>query len=216
MTDAADLIRDKRRHYALPGGSHDRLVRFLATALPAGVGAILAVMLIAPLFPRGEISFLLDRNKVAITTERLRIDNAMYRGEDSRGRPFSVTAGHASQKTAAVPVVQMGDLAARILLTDGPAELRAAQGAYDFRQNRVDVPGALDFRAADGYRMTTSDVSIDLRRQYVTGANGVMGAVPSGTFSADRITVDLEARSVALDGHARLRMQPDGKLSVPD
>lgn len=216
MTHAADLIRDKRRHFAMPGGSHDRVVRFLSMALPAGVGAIFAVMLIAPLFPRGEISFLLDRNKVAITTERLRIDNAMYRGEDSRGRPFSVTAGHAAQRTASVPVVQMGDLAARILLADGPAELRANEGAYDFHQNRVDVPGAVDFRAADGYRLTTSGVVIDLKQQYVTGSNGVMGAVPSGTFSADRMTVDLEARSVALEGHARLRMQPGGKLNVPN
>jgi lipopolysaccharide export system protein LptC len=207
MTEQADQIRDRRHHFALPGGSHDRLVRFLATALPAGIGAVLAVMIIAPLFPRGEISFLLDRNKVAVTRERLRIDHAMYRGEDARGRPFSVTAGNAVQRSAKVQVVQMDDLAARILLTDGPAELKARDGSYNLTENAILVNGPVDFRAADGYRMTTNNVRIDLKQQHVTGSGGVAGAVPSGTFTAQKIEADLEQRTVALEGRARLRMQ---------
>jgi len=207
MTEQADQIRDRRHHFALPGGSHDRLVRFLATALPAGIGAVLAVMIIAPLFPRGEISFLLDRNKVAVTRERLRIDHAMYRGEDARGRPFSVTAGNAVQRSAKVQVVQMDDLAARILLTDGPAELKARDGSYNLTENAILVNGPVDLRAADGYRMTTNNVRIDLKQQHVTGSGGVAGAVPSGTFTAQKIEADLEQRTVALEGRARLRMQ---------
>lgn len=207
MTDQADLLRNHRRLFAMPGGSHDRLVAFLAKALPAGIGAVVAVMVIAPLFPRGEVSFLLDRNKVALTSERLRVDQAMYRGEDARGRPFSVTAGHAVQRSNAVQVVEMSDLSARILLRDGPAELKAGSALYDIRRNAMDVAGPIDFRAADGYRLTTSSVLIDLRRQTVTGTGGVAGAVPSGTFSAERIEADLDNRVVALKGRARLRMQ---------
>ena len=207
MTHQADLDRNRRRLFAMPGGSHDRLVRFLSTALPAGIGAVVAVMVIAPLFPRGEVSFLLDRNKVALTSERLRVEQAMYRGEDNRGRPFSVTAGHAAQRSASVPVVQLDDLNARILLQDGPAELKAGSALYDLKRNAIDVAGPIDFRAADGYRLTTGKVLIDLRHQNVTGTGGVAGAVPSGTFSADRIEADLNNRVVALHGRARLRMQ---------
>lgn len=207
MTDQADIIRNRRRLFALPGGSHDRLIRFLGKFLPAGIGAVVAVMIIAPLFPRGEVSFLLDRNKVALTTERLRVEQAMYRGEDNRGRPFSVTAGSAVQRSNSLPVVQMNDLSARILLKDGPAELKAGSARYDIRANAMDVAGPIDFRAAGGYRMTTSNVLIDLRGQTVTGTGGVAGAVPSGTFSADRIEADLDNRVVALKGRARLRMQ---------
>ncbi|MEP7222251.1 MAG: LPS export ABC transporter periplasmic protein LptC [Novosphingobium sp.] len=214
MTHAADLIRNKRQAFALPGGSHDRLVRFLAIALPAGVGAIVAVMLIAPLFPRGEVSFLLDRNKVALAQERLRLDHAMYRGLDNRGRPFSVTAGNAVQHTAKVPVVNMSDLSARLLLTDGPAELNAPDGAFHYDTNIVDVRGPVDFRAAQGYRMTTSNVTIDLKQQHVTGLGGVAGALPAGTFSANRFDADLDERTVTLSGKARLRMEP-GRMRMP-
>ncbi|MBC2664426.1 LPS export ABC transporter periplasmic protein LptC [Novosphingobium flavum] len=207
MTEQADLIRDRRRQFALPGGSHDRVVSFLAKALPAGIGAIMAVMIIAPIFPRGEVSFLLDRTKVAITNDRLRVDQAMYRGEDARGRPFSVTAGSAVQQSAKVDQVRMDDLAARILLTDGPAEIKAPDGTYDVGKNMLDLRGPVDFRAADGYRLTTNDVLIDLKGQKVTGSGGVAGTVPSGTFRAGSIKADLEERTVALEGRAHLTMQ---------
>ncbi len=214
MTQAADIIRNKRRMLALPGGTHDRVVHFLAKALPGGVGVIVAIMVIAPIFPRGEVSFLLDRNKVAITRERLRIEQAMYRGQDNRGRAFSLTAGSAVQASAKNPVVEMRNLAALMHLADGPAELRAPDGSFFYDQSRVDVRGPLEFSAAGGYRMTTSAVTIDLKQQHVTGIGGVSGAVPTGTFSADRFDADLDERTVTLSGRARLAMQP-GRLRNP-
>lgn len=207
MTREADLLRDRRRHFALPGGSHDRLVRWLAILLPAGIGAVLAVMVVAPLFPHGEISFLLDRNKVATTEERLRVNNATYRGEDSRGRPFTVAAGSAVQKSAEVQKVDLGEITAAILLKDGPATLKTAGATFDLDRNAMVVPGRLDFGTSDGYRVATSGVELDLKNQIVAGSGGVSGSAPSGTFSADRMRIDLENRTIALDGRARLTMQ---------
>jgi lipopolysaccharide export system protein LptC len=214
MTQAADQIRDQRRLWATPGGSHDRLVRALARWLPGLVGVVAAAMIVGPLFPKGEISFLLDRNKVAMTSERLRVADAMYRGEDNQGRPFTVTAGSAVQISANEPIVTMKDLAARILMADGPAQLSAVAGDYDYDTETVSVTGPVEFTAADGYRMTTSHVAIDLKGRRVVGSDGVSGAVPAGTFSAMRIVADLEARTVALEGNARLHMAP-GQLRMP-
>jgi len=70
MTEQADRVRTRRQLFAAPGGSHDKVVRFLAVALPGAIGALLAVLILAPLSPRGEISFLLDRNKVAMLADR--------------------------------------------------------------------------------------------------------------------------------------------------
>ncbi|WP_374528450.1 LPS export ABC transporter periplasmic protein LptC [Novosphingobium sp.] len=214
MTEAADQIRDKRRLWATPGGLHDRRVRLLAKWLPGAVGVVAAMMIVGPLFPRGEISFLLDRNKVAITNERVRVSDAMYRGNDDQGRPFTVTAGNAAQVSLSDPLIRMEDLAARIRLTEGPAELTAKGGTYDYDKQLVNVSGPVNFTAADGYRMTTTNVTLDLKARRVTGSGGVTGAIPAGTFSADRIIADLGERTVTLDGHARLQMAP-GKLRMP-
>lgn len=214
MTEAADRIRNQRRQWAAPGGTHDRLIRILARWLPGAVGVVAAAMLLGPLFPRGEISFLLDRNKVATTEDRLVVEQAMYRGEDNEGRPFTVTAASAVQVSAADPVVRMKGLVARILMSDGPAELAAQGGSYDYNREAVDVDGPVTFTAADGYRMTTGHVAIDLKGQRVVGQGGVNGAIPAGTFSAERLVADLNARTIALEGNARLVMTP-GKMRMP-
>jgi lipopolysaccharide export system protein LptC len=124
-TQEAARLRSERQHFAAPGGSHDRLVSFLAKVLPMGIGVVAALMVITPLSPRGEVSFLLDRNEVAMIDERLRVDNAMYRGQDDKGRPFSLTAGEAVQRSSAEGIVRMNDLVARIALPEGPARLGA-------------------------------------------------------------------------------------------
>ena len=79
-TSEAKALRSQRQEFAAPGGRHDRLIGFLARALPMGVGLVAALMVITPLSPRGEVSFLLDRKQVEVIDERLSVDNAMYRG----------------------------------------------------------------------------------------------------------------------------------------
>ena len=213
-TQEAQALRSRRQRFAAPGGSHDRLIGLLYRILPMGVGVIAALMIITPLSPRGEISFLLDRNKVAVIQERLRVDNALYRGQDNQERPFYLTAGEAVQRSSAEGIVRMDDLIARILLPDGPARVSADGGQYDIDEATVDLNGPMQFTAADGYRMTASGVSLDLRDKHLTGAGGVEGAVPAGTFRANRLDADLGARTVTLSGDARLRMVP-GRMRMP-
>lgn len=213
-TSEAKELRSQRQHFAAPGGSHDKLVRFLARALPMGVGVIAALMVITPLSPRGEVSFLLDRNKVAMIDQRLAVSNAMYRGQDDNGRPFSLTAGEAVQRSSNEGIVRMKDLMAQILLRDGPARISADSGAYDIEREVMSVDGQLRMSAADGYEFVASGVSVDLPSRRMTGEDGVEGAVPAGTFSADRIVADLDERRISLQGNARLLMQP-GELRMP-
>lgn len=214
MSTQADSIRSSRRERAAPGGSHDRLVALLTKVLPAVIGVLVALMVLLPFTPRGDISFLLDRNEVAMIRDRLRVDNAMYRGIDNRGRPFSLTAGHAVQRSSAEGVVRMEDLKARILLAEGPGVISAGNGRYDIRSDVVNVDGPVSFTASDGYRMIARDVAIDLGTRKLTGQGKVEGTIPSGTFSADHISADLGERTVALYGNARLQMIP-GKLRMP-
>ncbi len=214
MTKAADMMRNRRQAFAAPGGSLDRIVRLLAVGLPALVGVIAAMMLITPLSPRGEISFLLDRNKVAIADDRLRVDDAMYRGQDGEGRPFSLVAGEAVQKSNTVPEVLMQDMMARIVLTGGPAVLTAPRGIYDIDDEQMEIPGIVRFTAADGYEFAARNVLIDLPARTLIGNGNVSGVIPAGTFSANAMRADLDQRSFALIGDARLTMVP-GRLRLP-
>ncbi|KPF63898.1 LPS export ABC transporter periplasmic protein LptC [Porphyrobacter sp. AAP60] len=213
-TSEAKALRSRRQHFAAPGGSHDRLVGFLARALPMGVGVIAALMIITPLSPRGEVSFLLDRNKVALIDERLSVDNAMYRGRDDLGRPFSLMAGEAVQRSSIEGLVRMQELVAQLMLTDGPARLSADGGTYDINAETVAVNGPVRLVANDGYAMVARGVSVDLKTRMMRGDDGVSGEVPAGTFSANSIRADLGARTLTLEGNARMTMVP-GQLRMP-
>lgn len=211
-TKEAAAMRSERQHFAAPGGSHDRMVRFLAVALPMAIGVVAALMVITPLSPRGEVSFLLDRKKVDVIDERLRADKALYRGQDDKGRPFSLTAGEAVQRSSAEGIVRLKSLAAQLLLPEGPAQIVAPAGEYDLNNGLVQVTDTVRFTAADGYAMQLDGVMVDLPKRMVRGDGGVSGTVPAGSFSANRLEVDLDARTVSLVGNARLRMIP-GKVN---
>lgn len=210
MSFEADQQRTSRQLWAIPGGSHDRLIGALKNALPVLVGVLSAFLATAPFTNAGDVSFVLDKNKVAVAKERMRVTEALYRGEDSKGQRFSLRAGSAVQKSSREPIVHLQDLSARILLSDGPAVLTAQRGRYDMDSERVAIDGAVQFQAAGGYRLTTRDVGIDLKTRQMRSAGRVDGRMPIGTFSGDRLEADLGTRTVTLNGRARLRIDQNG------
>ncbi|SCW73624.1 lipopolysaccharide export system protein LptC [Sphingobium faniae] len=210
MSIQAEQQRHARRHWARPGGSHDRLVKALKNWLPVAVGVLAALLATAPFTGGNKVSFLLDKNQVDIAHERMRLTEALYRGEDSKGQPFSLRAGSAVQKSSREPVVDLNDLSARILLSDGPAVLSARKGQYNMESERVGIIGPVQFESAGGYRMTTRDVGVDLQSRRLKSAGRVDGRIPLGTFSGDHLEADLNARTVTLNGRARLRIEQNG------
>jgi lipopolysaccharide export system protein LptC len=210
MTQRADQMRSRRQLFAAPGSSHDKMVRFLGMFLPAAIGVLVAFLALAPLLRNTEVSFLLDKNQVEIARERMRVTQALYRGQDSEGRPFSLEAGSAVQKSSRNPVVEMNDLAARILFKDGPGVLEAGRGNYNMDTEQVSVVGPVQFSSANGYRMVTRDVDIDLPKRSMVSRGEVTGRLPTGTFRADRLRANLAERTVTLEGRARLRMTQGG------
>ncbi|PAX07568.1 LPS export ABC transporter periplasmic protein LptC [Sphingomonas lenta] len=208
MSEQAVAARTARQRMAAPGSAHDKLIGLLRVGLPMAVGVLAAFLVMAPLTSAGDVSFVLDKNEVEVARERLRIQAARYRGQDARGRPFVIDAGSAVQRSSAEPVVRMEDLAARLQLSEGPATIAADQGVYRMDTEQVRVDGPVRVRAADGYRLDTTDAVADLRTRRLTSTGRVTGATSQGTFSADTMRADLESRTVRLQGNARLRIDP--------
>jgi lipopolysaccharide export system protein LptC len=195
-----------RQRWALPRGRHDKTIGAARIVLPSLIGVLAVALIGAPLLTGGEISFVLAKDTVAMAKERLRVTAALYRGEDSKGQPFSLRAGSAVQVNSKDPVVRLKDLRGEIALSDGPAVLAADAGRYDMDKEIVNVDGPLRFTAADGYQLITRDVAISLKTRKLASGGPVSGSMPLGSFSAGRIVADLPARTVVLDGRARLRI----------
>jgi lipopolysaccharide export system protein LptC len=206
MSQAATRQRAANQRWAVPGSRHDKLVRFAKVALPSAVGVLIAVLAIAPLEKDGDVSFLLDKNKVDNAPERMRVDVAQYRGEDNQGRPFTLVARSAVQQNSEVPIVSVSGMRAQMALSGGPVAIVANQARYNLDRQQAAIIGPVRVTGPDGYRLATSDVVVDLKRRSVTGSGGVTGEMRLGQFRAGRLTADLGQRTVTLEQGARLKI----------
>ena len=210
MSRLADQERRIKRRWAIPGGAHDRLVRILKLALPALIGVVLAFLFFAPLEDKQEVSFLLDKHKVGTAEERLKLSQVTYRGQDDTGRPFVLSARSGVQQTSANQVVDITDMQAQMQMDNGPARLQAPRAQYLMDRDHVNVIGPLTFTAADGYRMETSNVNVDMRARTMQSRGAVEGQMPLGRFTAGQMHVDLPNRRVVLTGRPRLHIVQGG------
>ena len=209
MSEAATRERAFRQHWAVPGGSHDRLVRFAKVALPSAVGALIAILAFAPLDKEGDASFILDKKKVDNAPERMRVQAARYVGEDNRGQKFSIEAASAIQRSSDVPVVDISGMMARLGLAQGPLIIMANLAQYDLDAQKIAIRGPVRVVGPDGYRLETRDVLVDLKQRRLASSGPVSGSMRLGQFRAASLTADLDERKVALRD-ARLKIVQGG------
>jgi lipopolysaccharide export system protein LptC len=206
MPDAAGRDRETQQRWAVPGSAHDRLVRWSKVALPSAVGVLIAVLMLAPLDKKGDVSFILDKKKVENAPERMRVEAARYTGTDDKGQIFVMTANRAIQRSSEVPLVDINGMFARLSLDKGPLLIAANQGRYNIDTQRVAIDGPVKVAGPDGYRLATRDVTVDLKGRNLASGGPVAGQMRLGSFQAGQLKADLGERTVVLDGGARLKI----------
>ena len=206
MSDAAARERKIRQSWAEPGGRHDQVVRVLKLGLPAVGAVLLLILAIAPFDRQGDVSFILDKNQVDEAPERMRVEKARYNGLDNKDQPFLIVADRAVQQTSDQPIVSIRGMSGRLDLANGPLAVNADQGQYNLDLQRIFVNGPISVAGPDGYRLNTSDVSVDLKTRQLASAGPVEGGMRLGQFSAGQLRADLGERTVSLTGGARLKI----------
>ena len=207
MSEAADRKHEIMRHWAEPGSRHDTVVRAVKLGLPVVIVGLLFLLAIAPFEKRGDVSFILDKNKVDEAKERMRVEQARYVGEDNKGQKFEIVADRAVQQSSNVPVVMIEGIRARLNLARGPLGIAALRGRYDLEQEEVLIDGPVRVAGPDGYRLGTSDVRVDLDKRMMQSRGPVSGSMQLGQFEAGSLSADLDERTVRLNGGVRLKIR---------
>jgi len=206
MSEAARREREIRRHWAEPGSRHDDVVKLTKFVLPVAIAGLTALLALAPFDERGDVSFILDKNKVDEAPERMRVEAARYTGTDDKGQLFAIGADRAIQPTSDQPVVAIEGMRARLDMAKGPLSIVALRGRYDLDKQSVAIDGPVRVAGPDGYKLETRDVGIDLKRRQLASKGPVSGAMRLGQFEAGRLSADLGTRQVLLTGGARLKI----------
>ena len=198
--------RVTQQRWAEPGSGHDRIVRWLKVGLPSAVGIAVAILALAPLDRKGDVSFILDKKKVDSAPERMRVEAARYTGTDDKGQQFVMTAKRAVQPSSDTPLVDIRGMFAKLNLQQGPMLIAANQGRYNLDTQRVSIVGPVKVAGADGFRLSTSDVNVDLKQRQLASQGPAAGAMRLGQFRANHVSADLDEHKVVLDGGARLKI----------
>ena len=119
-------------------------IRWTKVVLPSAVGVLIAVLAVAPLEKKGDVSFILDKKKVQNAQERMRIELARYVGSDNKGQKFEIAANNALQRSSDVPIVDIQGMSAQLAMEQGPLMIGANNARYnlDTQQVAIDGPGA--------------------------------------------------------------------------
>jgi lipopolysaccharide export system protein LptC len=204
LTPTRDRVVKQR--WAEPGSGHDRIVRWSKVVLPSAVGVLIAVLALAPLDRKGDVSFILDKKKVKSAPERMRVEAARYTGTDNKGQQFVMTANRAIQRSSDTPLVDINGMFARLTQAQGPVLIAADQGHYNLDTQQVAIDGPVKVAGADGFHLNTSNVTVDLKQRQLASQGPVTGAMRLGQFRANRIHADLADHKVVLDGGVRLKI----------
>lgn len=207
MSQAADRRQERKRLWAEPGSKHDAVVRATKYGLPIVIIVLVALLAIAPFEKRGDVSFILDKNKVDEAKERMRVEQARYVGEDNKGQKFEIVADRAVQQSSNVPVVMIEGMRARLNLSRGPLNIIALKGRYDLEGEEVSVDGPVRVVGPDGYNLLTRDVQVDLDARTMQSRGAVNGEMRLGEFQAGNLSADLDERVVRLNNGVRLKIR---------
>lgn len=208
MTGHSTGIRTSHRtRTAIPlGGVHDRIIRFAKIALPIAAVVVLLAIIAWPVLLSREFSFILDAKKVAVSAEKLRMEQPLYRGIDQQGRHFAISARRAVQRSVSDATVDLDDLRATIETASGTAVATAPKGAYDLNRERLTVAGRLVIDRVDGYHFETDEAIIDLKSNSAWSLRPSHGASPLGKFEATRFRVNVDTGRAVFDGGVHMRI----------
>ena len=195
-----------KQRWAEPGSGHDKIVRWTKIALPSAVGVFIAVLALAPLDKKGDVSFILDKKKVQSAPERMRVESARYSGTDDKGQLFVMVANRAIQPSSDTPLVDISGMFARLNQNQGPVLIAADKGHYKIDTQQVAIDGPVRVASGDGFRLNTSNVTVDLKQRELASQGPATGAMRLGQFRANQIRADLDEHKVVLDGGVRLKI----------
>jgi lipopolysaccharide export system protein LptC len=182
-------------------------VRLSKIVLPSAVGILVAILALAPLGKKGDVSFILDKKKVENAHERMRVESAQYTGSDDKGEKFVILANNAVQPSSDVPIVNINGMHAQLNQPQGPLTIAANKGRYNLDTQKMAIDGPVQVKGGDGYNLATRDVTVDMKQRQLQSAGPVAGSMRLGQFQAGQLHADLGSRTVVLDGGARLKIE---------
>lgn len=144
----------------------------------------------------------------ASESREIRLDNAMFHGQDAQGRSFIIGAEGAIRDPATGRFRLVGPALRLNLGGAKVTELTADGGTYDQEARTVTIgPNVRISDGGSGFTLTTPEAVVDTATGVVTGNKGVQGRGPLGTISATSYAIYEQGERVVFSGSGDKKVQ---------
>lgn len=144
----------------------------------------------------------------ASESKEIRLDNAMFHGQDAAGRSFIIGAEGAVRDPATGHFRLNGPALRLNLGGTKVTEMTADAGVYDQTGRTVTIgPNVRISDGGSGFTLTTPEAVVDTATGIVTGDKGVQGRGPLGTISASSYVIRDQGERVEFRGEGDNKVQ---------
>jgi lipopolysaccharide export system protein LptC len=197
---------------------HSRLVRFLRFIIPAGIVAIISILLVATFFNPFRLiaAFPIDPGKISLSGTKIVMELPRLNGFTADSRPYEITARAAAQDLTKPDILELKDVSARAELKDGQhVTLTSPNGVYDTKGELLRLNDHITVNSTSGYEAHLSEATVNTASGNIVSENPVELKLPNGLLNANRLEVMENGALILFSGGVEMTINPDQARGAP-
>jgi lipopolysaccharide export system protein LptC len=197
---------------------HSRFVRFLRLAIPAGIAAIVAILLVATFFNPFRLipAFPIDPGKISLSGTKIIMELPRVKGFTTDARPYELTARAAAQDLTKPDILEMKDISAQVELKDGQhVTIKSINGVYDTKGELLKLNDHIIVNSSSGYEGHLSEATINVTSGNIVSESPVEMKLPNGVLNANRLEVIENGALILFGGGVQMTINPDQVKGTP-
>jgi lipopolysaccharide export system protein LptC len=191
---------------------HSRLVGFLRFAIPAGIVAIVSILVVATFFNPFRLiaAFPIDPGKISLSGTKIVMELPRLNGFTSDSRPYELTARAAAQDLTKPDILELKDVNAQVELKDGQhVTITSPNGVYDTKSELLKLDDHITVNSTSGYEGHLSEATINVATGNIVSESPVKLKLPNGLLNANRLEVMENGALILFSGGVEMTVNPD-------
>jgi lipopolysaccharide export system protein LptC len=196
---------------------HSRFVRFLRMAIPAGILAIIATIVVATFFNPFRLitAFPIDPGKISLSGTKIVMELPRLNGFTTDSRPYELTARAAAQDITKLEILELKDISAHVELKDGQrVTIKSINGVYDTKGELLKLNDHIVLNSSSGYEGHLSEATVNVGSGHIVSESPVEVKLPDGLLNANRLEVMENGAVILFGGGVEMTLTPDQSQSA--
>ena len=189
---------------------HSRHVRWLRLGVPAGIAAVLLMVVMANYVPIDGLRLPGELGKLVIKGTKITMQRPRLKGFTSDARPYEFTATSAAQDITKPDVMELHEPRGNMQMQDkATVDLSASSGVYDMKTEMLTLKDQIHIMSSTGYEARLTEAVVDMRKGEVVSEKPVWVKLLNGVLNAKRLEVVDNGGVIRFGGGVAMTLQPD-------